>query len=125
VSGEGLVSCNKIVEHSLFVGGATDKASILEANCFSKDGVLGAQKALPANPVLEEGLGHWYSMAAEAEPKVLPLPPEARCSCPMVGWAWARAHCFHAAQVLVAGSWELGVPHCALGGEADGDKERL
>jgi hypothetical protein len=52
VSGEGLVSCNKIVEHSLFVGGATAKASIIEANCFSKDGVLGAQKALPANPVL-------------------------------------------------------------------------
>jgi hypothetical protein len=122
---EGLISRNKIVEHSLFASGATAKASIPEANCSLKDGVMGAQKALPANPALEEGLGRWYSMAAEAEPKVLPLPPEARCSRPMVSWAWARAHCFHAAQVLVAGSWELGVPHCALRGEADGDKERL
>jgi hypothetical protein len=82
---------------------ARAKASIPEVNGSSKDGEVGERKAPPANPEAE-GLGRWYPIAAEAEPKVSPGLPEAHCSRSMVSWV-SLAHCFHAGQVLVAGSW--------------------
>jgi hypothetical protein len=102
--GESLLLATRLSSTAFSLVAAGAKASIPEANCPSKDRVLGAWKAPPANSE-EDGLGRWYSVAAEADPKVSPREPEARCSCSTVSWA-SRAHFFHAAQVLAAGSSE-------------------
>ena len=82
---------------------AKARASIPEVNCTSKGRVL----AWMAPPVKEEeeGMGQWYLTNVEAEPKVSPWAPDARCSRSMVSWdLWA--HCFQATHVLVEGGLE-------------------